>query len=113
VGFSVESVDGERGTLAHVDFLDPPRVRRYGVDLAAFERIVLPALASPPKGGVTLIAELGKMKLASGPFQSAVLALFDRDVSVVATAHAYRHPSRRVEATTRGSSDPSRPAQSP
>jgi nucleoside-triphosphatase len=92
VGFSVESVAGERGILAHVDLAGPPRVGKYGVDLPAFERVALPALVGPLQGGVAVIDELGKMELASGPFRSAVSALFDRDVSVVATVHAYPHP---------------------
>jgi len=42
-GFSIETVDGRTGILAHVDF-DGPRVGKYGVDLRAFEDLVLPAL---------------------------------------------------------------------
>jgi hypothetical protein len=45
VGFCVETLDGERAVLAHVDLPGPPRVGRYGVDLPAFERVALPALA--------------------------------------------------------------------
>jgi nucleoside-triphosphatase len=91
VGFAVESLDGERGTLAHVELPGPPRVGRYGVDLAAFERIALPAL-QPPGGGVVLIDELGKMELASERFRAAVEGLLDEPVPLAATVHAARHP---------------------
>jgi nucleoside-triphosphatase len=37
-GFVVEAASGAREVLAHVDLPGPPRVGRYGVDLAAFER---------------------------------------------------------------------------
>jgi nucleoside-triphosphatase len=91
VGFAVESLDGERGTLAHVELPGPPRVGRYGVDLAAFERIALPAL-EPPGGGVVLIDELGKMELASERFRAAVEALLEEPVALAATVHVARHP---------------------
>ena len=36
-GFSVERLGGQRGVLAHVELPGPPRVGRYGVDVAALE----------------------------------------------------------------------------
>jgi nucleoside-triphosphatase len=92
VGFSIETVDGERGVLAHVDLPGPPRVGKYGVDLVTFERLALPAAASPPPTGVTVIDELGKMELASAPFGESILQLFGGHLAVVATVHAFKHP---------------------
>jgi nucleoside-triphosphatase len=105
VGFEIETFSGERGLLAHVDIPGPPRVGRYGVDLEEFERLALPALDAPVAGGVVLIDELGKMELASERFREAVLVLFEADVPIVATIHAFRHPftdalKRRAEVTT-------------
>jgi nucleoside-triphosphatase len=91
VGFGIETFAGERGVLAHVELPGPPRVGKYGVDLDALERLALPSL-EPPAGGVTVIDELGKMELASARFRDAVTALFDADVPLVATVHAFRHP---------------------
>jgi nucleoside-triphosphatase len=91
VGFAVETLDGARAVLAHVDFPGPPRVGKYGVDLAAFERVALPALVSPPERGVVLIDELGKMELASEAFCAAVSRLLDEPVALVATVHVARH----------------------
>jgi nucleoside-triphosphatase len=90
-GFLVEAVSGAREVLAHVDLPGPPRVGRYGVDLAAFERVALPALGDPGPGGVVVIDELGKMELASAAFRAAVLELLGRDVAVVATVQLARH----------------------
>jgi nucleoside-triphosphatase len=90
VGFEIETFDGERGLLAHVDIAGPPRVGRYGVDLEEFERLALPSLEAP--GSVVLIDELGKMELASERFREAVLGLFEGDVAIVATVHTFRHP---------------------
>jgi nucleoside-triphosphatase len=91
VGFAVETLDGGRAVLAHVDLRGPPRVGKYGVDLAAFERVALPALASPPKGGVVVLDELGKMELASEAFCAAVSRLLDQPAALVATVHVARH----------------------
>jgi nucleoside-triphosphatase len=92
VGFEVETMDGLRAMLAHSRFGGPPRVGRYGVDLGAFERVALPVLEDPPKDGLVLIDELGKMELASAPFREAVMALFEAPIDIVATVHVFRHP---------------------
>ena len=92
VGFTVETFAGERTTLAHIDFSGPPRVGRYGVDLEAFERVALPALAAVDEEELVLIDELGKMELGSGAFRSAVSELFGGRASVVATVQVARHP---------------------
>jgi nucleoside-triphosphatase len=90
VGFQIETFEGERGLLAHVDIGGPPRVGRYGVDLEEFERLALPSLEAP--ASVVLIDELGKMELASERFREAVLGLFESDAPIVATVHTFRHP---------------------
>lgn len=92
IGFAVETVRGQRAVLAHVDLPGPPRVGKYGVDLPAFEKLVVPVLRRPKVGGVVVIDELGKMELASARFREAVTGLFEREVSIVATVHVYRHP---------------------
>jgi nucleoside-triphosphatase len=91
VGFAIESLSGERGTLAHVSFDGPPRVGKYGVDLTGFERIALPALRGR-SGSVILVDEIGKMELASERFRQAIDGLIDRPVAVAATVQAARHP---------------------
>ena len=92
VGFEVESRDGRLATLAHVGFRGGSRVGKYGVDVAAFERVALPALASPPRDGIVVVDELGKMELFSEPFRDAISRLLDDDVTVVATVHVFSHP---------------------
>jgi len=113
-GFAVEAVSGARGILAHVELPGPPRVGRYGVDLATFERVALPALRAPRTGGVVVVDELGKMELASAAFCEAVADLLARDVAVVATVHLGHHrftdalkrrPDIRVLRVTDGTRD--------
>jgi nucleoside-triphosphatase len=91
LGFSLERFGGERGVLAHVDLPGPPRVGRYGVDLASFERVAIPALEQAGKDEVAIIDELGKMELASDAFREAVAALLDRPVPVAATVQSASH----------------------
>jgi nucleoside-triphosphatase len=91
-GFAVQTVAGQRGVLAHVELPGPPRVGRYGVDLPAFERVALPAMAAPRPVGVVVVDELGRMELASAAFRDAMSDLLDREVAVVATVHVHRHP---------------------
>ncbi|HET6748427.1 MAG TPA: nucleoside-triphosphatase [Actinomycetes bacterium] len=93
-GFAVQTVAGQRGVLAHVELPGPPRVGRYGVDLPAFERVALPAMAAPQPVGVVVVVvdELGRMELASAAFRDAMSDLLDREVAVVATVHVHRHP---------------------
>ncbi len=92
VGFTVETLDGRDATLAHVDRKGPPRVGKYGVDLAAFERVALPALDDLAHDAVVLVDELGKMELASERFRELVLSLFETSAHIVATIHIVRHP---------------------
>jgi nucleoside-triphosphatase len=92
LGFSIERFGGERGVLAHVDLPGPSRVGRYGVDLAAFERLAIPALEQAGEHEVAIIDELGKMELASDAFREALAALLDQAVPVVATVQSASHP---------------------
>jgi nucleoside-triphosphatase len=92
LGFSIVTFDGRRGTLAHVDLPGPPRVSRYGVDLAVLDRLAVPAMALPKDDGVVILDELGKMELASERFREAATGLFDSSSTVVATVQRARHP---------------------
>jgi nucleoside-triphosphatase len=93
VGFQVEAVGGNRATLAHVKLSGPPKVGKYGVDLGAFERVALPSLDAREAGGIVVVDELGKMELASKSFREAIEALLDSEAAVIATVHAFRHPT--------------------
>jgi nucleoside-triphosphatase len=92
IGFSIETFEGDRAVLAHVEFEGPPRVGKYGVDLPAFERVALPTLARAAESDVLVIDELGKMELASAPFRAAVVDHFGGPAPTVATVQIARHP---------------------
>jgi nucleoside-triphosphatase len=90
LGFEVADFGGERDVLAHVDLPGPPRVGRYGVDLDAFEHVVLPAL--DPRRDVVRVDELGKMELASPAFRDAFSQVWKQAKAVVAAVHVFPHP---------------------
>ncbi|MGK4584632.1 NTPase [Kitasatospora sp. HPMI-4] len=96
VGFTLETLTGEREVLAHVDFPGPPRVGRYGVDTDVMERLAVPCLEQASKARsprpLVLVDELGRMELSSVAFRDAVRALFEADADVVATVHAHHDP---------------------
>ena len=64
----------------------------HGVDLAALERLAVPAMEAAAEGEVAIIDELGKMELASLRFREAVSALLERPVPVAATIQSAGHP---------------------
>lgn len=86
LGFQAATFSGAECVLASVDLRGPHRVGRYGVDLPAFEQLVLPELARPCD--VMLIDEIGKMECFSARFVDAVRTLLDAATPVVATVAA-------------------------
>jgi nucleoside-triphosphatase len=92
LGFELETADGRRGVLAHVDLSGGPRVGRYGVALDDLERLAVPLLERAHAGSIVVVDELGKMELASARVRDAVAGVLARPLPLVATVHAYRHP---------------------
>ena len=90
VGFTLETLDGRRGMLAHVSVRAGPRVGRYGVTHDDLERLAIPALRA--HADVVVVDEVGRMELTSAAFRDAVIALLDRPTALVATVHARRDP---------------------
>jgi nucleoside-triphosphatase len=92
-GFRVTTLDGSSAVLAYVDFSGPVRVGNYGVDVAGFERLALPALEDAVlRHRVVVIDEIGKMELASKLFCDVVLKALDSPAIVLATIMERRHP---------------------
>jgi nucleoside-triphosphatase len=114
VGFRVETLDGRAARLASMGMRSRYRVGRYGVDVAALERIAVPALALGEQPAVYLIDEIGKMECLSRAFVTAVATLLDSERVVVATvaqrgtgfiAEVKRHPGADLWEVTRANRD--------
>lgn len=93
-GFSITTLSGQKGRLASRDFASPFRVGSYGVDLASFEKLVLPelegALANP--SAWLVIDEIGKMELYSEKFILPLKQVLKSPNPVLATLGYIKHP---------------------
>ncbi len=85
-GFRWCRLDGTTETLAHVVIKGPFRVGKYGVDVASFEKSVVPILdIEKTDTQLFVIDEIGKMECFSKEFVAAIRRLFKSDKSVLAT----------------------------
>jgi len=93
VGFSLLALDGQRGTLAHVNRSGGPRVGKYGVNLDALDHVGVPAVRDGiRKGRLVVIDEIGKMEMASPAFRQAVEDALESPVPVLGTILQASHP---------------------
>lgn len=74
VGFSLEDIlTNEKGTLAHVDQTEGPRVGKYRVNLRDIERIGVRSIErATAVADIIVVDELGPMELHSNEFVHAV-----------------------------------------
>jgi nucleoside-triphosphatase len=94
VGFSLRTLDGLEGILAHIGYPGRYRVGRYNVDLLLFEALVLPALEQALREkDLIVIDEIGKMELFSRRFQETVMRIIDQDTRhLLGVIHQTRDP---------------------
>lgn len=87
LGFEAVALDGHRQVLAHVDFRSPQRVSRYGVDVAGFEREIVPYVdpTARPEADLIVVDEIGKMECFSERFQAAVWRALDSALPLLGT----------------------------
>ena len=84
-GFRLVTFDGEARTIADVRRPGPPRVGKYGVDVAAIDDVARRVLAPDPAVALFVIDEIGKMECLAPGFVHAVRALLARSRPVLAT----------------------------
>lgn len=93
MGFAINTLDGSEGILSHVDIKGPPRVGRYGVNLADLERIAVPSMMEAARNcRLIVIDEIGKMELFSPKFREALVHCLDCAVPVLGTIREGPHP---------------------
>lgn len=92
-GFRLLTLDGQEAVLASVDTPGPTRVGKYGVDVAALERVGVPALeGAASSANVVVVDEIGKMELASHRFRQAVESALDRGCCLLGSILLAPHP---------------------
>jgi nucleoside-triphosphatase len=114
-GFSWKRLDVAAGTLAHVDIGGRFKVGKYGVDVAGFEKAVVPILdVEQTEAELFIIDEIGKMECFSKEFVAAVRRLFASEKSVLASvakkgagliSEVKNYPGAKLFNLTRESSD--------
>jgi nucleoside-triphosphatase len=83
-GFRLVTFSGETAIMAHVD-LPPPRVGKYGVDVATIDRFVAALADFDEPSAIYLIDEIGKMECLSARFVHLVSRMLESGRPVVAT----------------------------
>ena len=84
-GFSLKSLDGHKGLLAHVSLTSEFRVGRYGVDVIGFESFLRVIPFSLTANKLIMIDEIGKMECYSTKFQHIIRKALDSDKILIAT----------------------------
>jgi nucleoside-triphosphatase THEP1 len=77
VGFSITTLDGKRGILAHIDIRSRKRVGRYGVNLQDIEAIAVPAMSPANDRVIVVVDEIGKMECFSALFRQTLIKVLD------------------------------------
>ena len=77
VGFSITTLDGRHGILAHVDIRSRKRVGRYGVNLQDIDSIAVPSMVPANDQVVVVVDEIGKMECFSVLFRQTLITVLD------------------------------------
>ena len=83
VGFSITTLDGKEGVLAHQDTKGRFRVGKYGVNLDQIDQIAVPSMVPAKADEIVVIDEIGKMECFSFLFRQTLVKVLDSDNSVV------------------------------
>jgi nucleoside-triphosphatase len=84
-GFELQSFDGQKGLLSHVDAKSRCRVGKYGVDVPGFEQFLSFVPFNAPKTKLIIIDEIGKMECLSPKFRKLMAEILDSDKLLIAT----------------------------
>lgn len=84
-GFRLVTFKGQESVIAHVDFSHRYAVGKYGVDVAAIDRLAASALDLTADIDLYIVDEIGKMECLSARFTTAIRALLDSEKPLLAT----------------------------
>ncbi len=84
-GFRLTTFDGQEIVMAHVDLPKRYRVGRYGVDVAAIDKMVEKALRLGEVPDVYLVDEIGKMECLSANFVAALREILETNKPLIAS----------------------------
>jgi nucleoside-triphosphatase THEP1 len=77
VGFSINTLDGRKGILAHKNIRTGLSLGKYGVNLKDIDSIAVPSMIPAREEEIIVIDEIGKMECFSHLFKETVLRALD------------------------------------
>jgi len=77
VGFSIITLDGKGGILAHKESKSKMRVGKYGVNIDELDRIAVPSIIPSKADQIVIIDEIGKMECFSPLFRETLIKTLD------------------------------------
>jgi len=83
VGFSITTLDGKNGILAHQNIRSRFRVGKYGVNLDDIDQIAVPSMIPAKHGEIVVIDEIGKMECFSPLFRQTLIKILDSENPVL------------------------------
>lgn len=84
-GFELESFDGRKGILSHIDIKSLFRVGRYKVNIDGFEDFLDSIAFFNNETNLIIIDEIGKMECLSKIFRKLLKEILDSEKTVIAT----------------------------
>jgi len=83
VGFSINTVDGREGILAHQNIRSQFRVGKYGVNIEDIDSLAISAIIPAQRNQVIVIDEIGKMECCSDLFKKTLIQVLDSPNCVI------------------------------
>jgi len=83
VGFSIITLDGKEGVLAHEDTRTSLRVGKYGVNSEELDQIAVPSMIPAKPDEIVIIDEIGKMECFSPLFRHTLIKTLDSENLVI------------------------------
>jgi nucleoside-triphosphatase len=82
-GFSITTLDGKEGVLAHENMKSGFRVGKYGVNVNDIDQIAVPSMTPAKPGEIVVIDEIGKMECFSPLFRKTLIKALDSENPVI------------------------------
>jgi len=83
VGFSINTVDGREGILAHQNIRSQFRVGKYGVNIEDIDSLAVSAIIPVHREQIIVIDEIGKMECFSALFKKTLIQVLDSPNCVI------------------------------
>ena len=85
IGFSITTLDGRHGVLAHQKLKSRFRVGKYGVNLHDIDRVAVPSMLAEKPDEIVVIDEVGKMECFSSLFRQTLITVLNSNHQVIGT----------------------------